>query len=329
MIRQQEPSSRSPRLSEILFEVPIRNFGSLAALPSNVQAIESVLMFATGLHAFVALVGPSGWGKSHLLEAGACRFAQDSCLLPEILSAEDWLDRDMKGDVAGPVILDNVQEALERGRTRQMLRVALERRVRRGKPTLLSFTANRPNRQIRSLLPSVREWIVSSMPAPEPAERVVVVQQMATAEGVRLSQSLIRVMAYKMKGNGRTLAGALKRLKLYGADWSVPGAFLRALGILDPFFADNSGWDLRERVLKAVECCGSMNARLSERDLAVYLMLRQAGLSELSVARFLAIEPAAAYLKASEVEAALAADPRLRTCMERSLEQVAESLGVD
>jgi hypothetical protein len=329
MIRQQENAPPSPKLSEVLFEATGRNFGTLAALPSNVEAVESVLLFATGLQSFVVLTGPSGWGKSHLLDAISYRMGQDACLPPEVLSAEDWVSRGMRSPADGPLLLDNVQDLLERGRSRQSLRLALERRVRTGRPTILSFTAARMTRSIRSMVPTAREWVFSHVPAPEAAERVLVVHQMARSEGVLLATGLARVLAYKINGNGHTYAGALKRLKLHGNDWSAQDGFLRACGILDPFFVDNSSWDLREKIVRATEGLACGKDAEERRALAIHLMLREAGLSEVSVARFLGIEPSEAYLQASLIDSMMKRGPEVASLVARCRDAVVDALLAD
>ena len=65
----------SQPISEVLLNPRPRGFDTLAVVPSNVRAVESGLLFANGLLAHVAVVGPSGWGKSHLLEAVANHIA--------------------------------------------------------------------------------------------------------------------------------------------------------------------------------------------------------------------------------------------------------------
>ena len=75
-IRGEAASASDNKLSNVLFERRVATFNSLAALPSNVEAIEAALMFSAGLNPFVAIVGPSGWGKSHLLGATSSRSPQ-------------------------------------------------------------------------------------------------------------------------------------------------------------------------------------------------------------------------------------------------------------
>lgn len=319
----------APKLSDVLFEEPSRNFGTIAALPSNVQAIEAALLFSTGLRGFLALVGPSGWGKSHVLEAAACRISQDTGVPPRVYSAIEWIHLGARADAPGSLLLDNVQDALDGARTRLLLQIALERRVRGGRPTMLSFTASKPTRQIKSLLPNLREWTVAQIPAPDPVERTLVIDQMATAEGLHLSPTLVRLMASKMKGNGRTLSGALKRLRLSGTIWTDARQILRACGTLDPFFSDNSAWDLGDRILRTAEEAEFKGLDIRSSHLAIHTMLREAGLGEAAVARCFGVQPAEVYAVAERFELIASGNEETRKLSRRFVHRVVESLSID
>jgi chromosomal replication initiator protein len=308
---------RSPRLSQVLFDFPNRNFASFAALPSNVQAIDAALLFSAGMQPLVALVGPSGWGKSHLLEAVATRLATDGSAVPQLLTATEWALGTVRSEPTQPLLLDNAQDALEQSRTRQAMRLALERRVRAARPTLLCFTAGKASRMIRSLLPQPRSWTVASIGFPEPMERVLVIEQMARVEGLQLSHQLIKIVAFRMQGNGRTLTGALKRLKLFGSLWLDPASTLRACGVLNPFLADSHEWDLGETILRASRE-GAPEPKFAQ-DIALYLMLRYASLAEPDAARYAGVEPREAYSRATALERATATDPELRTAIHRAI----------
>lgn len=325
-----ERARPAPKLSEVLFEEPSRNFATVAALPSNVQAIEAALLFSTGLQTFLALVGPSGWGKSHVLEAVAWRIGQDTGLPPRIHSAIEWIQMGARADLPGALLLDNVQDAIEGSRNRLLLQIALERRVRSGRATLLSFTSSKVTRKIRSFLPSSRDWTIGFMPAPDPVERMVLIDTMALAEGLHISQTLVKMLATRMKGNGRTLAGALKRLRLSGAVWTDDRQILRACGALDPFFSDNSSWDLGERILRTAEEPEFQGRSVEPGDLVLHGMLRTAGLSEACVARTMGIPPAEAYSRAEKFAMRLAAgDDDARNLSNRFVERIVESLSLD
>lgn len=67
-----------------------------------------------------------------------------------------------------------------------------------------------------------------------------------------------------------------------------------ALGLLDRFFADDSGWDLKERVQIAIEKTAVHFPSLETRQLCCFALIEIAGLSELDVARFCEVGPAKA-----------------------------------
>ncbi len=316
----------APRLSEVLFTKGHRTFGSMAALPSNVDAIESSLLFATGMTTFAAIVGPSGWGKTHLIQAACNRIGQDHGVIPEPLATLDYLANPPRFDSHAPLILDDAQESLSRPRMRMILRLNLERRVRGGRPTMLAFTATKVTRQIRALLPSAHDWSISALASAQPAERIPLIHHMASAEGLTLSPCLVNMIAFQMHGNGRTLSGALKRLKLSGSEWVDSVSILRACGLLDPFFSDNSSWDLRLRILKSTEFHRGKLGTLNPPDLALYTMLSICGLSEASAARALGIEPAEAYGRCARFHDRMVAHPDERKVVQQFAELVVEKL---
>ncbi len=317
-----------PNASEMLFATKLRSLRSFAALPSNVHAVESALLFANGLQPFVSIVGPSGWGKTHLLDAAAeqCAAGIRAARTP-IHCATSWSAEPHHASCVEPLILDNVQDALSKPRRRIQLRIALERRMRAGWPTLLAVTADACDRRLRATLPSVREWILAEISPPTTSERILVVGQIAESERLVLGDSLRRILATRLQGNGRTIVGALKRLKLHGADWTSPQAVLRACGVLNPFFAANANWDLREHLYEVANGLSSEElAGFRASDLAVYGMLRVALLSEADVARFFKSEPAQVYLLASKVEQSLVESESKGEHGRRFVERAVETL---
>lgn len=321
-----EPPVTSPRLSDVLFLNSTHDFASLAGVPSNVDAVEAALTFAGGVSPFAALVGPTGWGKTHLMEAVAGHVQkEEGCVVP-IHNAMEWAITPHGVHSREPLLLDNVQDALVRPKVRQGIRSALEKRVRAGLPTMLSFTANRPTRPLKSLLPSCQDWIVANIKAPDPRERMVVISQISSAEGVAISQGLARLLAYKMRGNGRTLVGALKRIRLYGSTWLDSRATLKACGILDPFFVDNSGWDLKEQIYRISQQGDFKHGRANAADMAIFTMLREACLSEIDIAHFLGIEPSGVYQRSAKFEGQASLSEPVRAELNTFIEAIVDSL---
>lgn len=218
------------------------------------------------------------------------------------MDASEWVHSPAPRDPSEPVILDNVQDAFERARLRLQLRLSLERRVRAGRPTLLSFTAPKPTRVIRSFLPSSKSWIISPVNAPDENERELLVRQMAADEGLKLSDCLVWLMSHRMNGNGCSLMGAFKRLALHNSQWTDPNMTLRACGLLDPCFRDCPSWDLRDHILTCAEEFVSDNMLVPRPVLAVFTMLRIAMLAEADVADYFEANQAALYRQAIDFE---------------------------
>jgi energy-coupling factor transporter ATP-binding protein EcfA2 len=295
--------STTPRLRKFKEEAPQKqqNFDSFAVFTSNAQAVECAHLFAAGGAPFVAFVGPSGCGKSHILKATSHRMKSEFLSDVNVIDASCWaLGR--RRDGGSPLILDNVQEAVHQSRVNIQLGLALQRRVRSGRPTLLSFTAPKNSRTIKGFLPNSKDWVVCSVKPPEAAERQQLVKLWAKSEGLVLSESLAWLLSHRMKGNSPALLGALKRLRLYQSQWTDPSMTLRACGMLNMFFADDSGWDLREHLfVSANEYCHN-HSQLCPKDLAIFALRRLGDISEVEVARFFEIEPAAAHAIAIQFE---------------------------
>jgi hypothetical protein len=312
-----------PSLSDVLFDAGTRDFRSFATVPSNVEAAEAAVHFSRKLVPFVALIGPSGWGKTHLLESALSGFQPRERLR---VSAADWL-RDAGRENPYALALDDVQEVLAKTRSRIHLRLALERRLRAGKPTILALSSDQTGRSLRTFLPSLNEWILARIETPDPEEREMVLRHLAAQDGLNLSPVLPRVLARRVVGNGRSLSGALKRLRLYGKDWETPDAALRACGLLQPFFGDDDACSLQDQIM--IEAQRTEQKRYSAGEVAAYMMQRVAGLSEADASRFLEIRPSDAYTAAARVAAGTCADPELaeelRIAVERVLDRLADS----
>lgn len=302
-------------------------FESIAPLRSNIRAIESGVRFAGGVNRFVAIHGPSGSGKTHILSAAAKRLRSEIGAHVPVLSAADWLADARLRAMGGPLILDNAQDLVNKTRSRCQLQLALERRVRAGKSTLLAFTEPRVTRAMRQSLPTFREWVVAEIAEPSAAERARIVRKMSESLGIALDDDLVRILACRMAGSSTALKGALTRLSLQSADWVGSLATVRACGVLDLFFASNPEWDLREHVSDCARLLPAEDmAHVSPFDLAVYTMLRIALLPEDRVAKFFRIEPAKAYGYAGRFEERVLSCSAVAGVASRFLDRLAAQL---
>ncbi len=316
----------APRLSDVLFDKVEKRFGTMAGLPSNIEALDAGLQFAVGINPFVAIFGPSGWGKTHLLESVASHMNREFGTRAQIISAFDWIEGRHTADPQTPLLLDDAHEALARTRSRIQLRLGLERRVRIGRPTLLVATGERMTRQIQSFLPSRREWKLNEIGQPSAAERKVIIEKMARAENLKVASALATLLASRMRGNGNTIHGALNTLKLDGSQWIMPSEILRACGLLDRFFADNSAWDLKERIRTAAEKTALQYRDVDPIKLSCYAMIQIAQLSEIDVARFSGLEPARARARSLEFKKALLNLDSMESALNHFLYTTVESL---
>lgn len=308
-------------------------FGSIAALPSNLRAIEASLLFSGGVQPFVCIVGPSGWGKTHLLTAVAKVLQRREFSMAKVMSAYEWASGQHRWEANVPVILDDVQDAWNQVRTRQNLRLGLEKRVKSGRPTLLALTSEPPHKAHRSNLPCLREWVVGTIDEPTPSEKELVTRQIASSKRMVVAPAIVSLLAKKTKGNGRSLEGALERLKLVQSDWLENSDVLRACGILVPYFEDGQGWDVRDHVHETI-CAvhGDLGARMSTRIsamlLSIFVMLCDVGIGEEEVASYFRLSPGATYAYAQQVAATLDCDETRAlhaaclTALHRSIEQL-------
>ncbi len=303
-----------PKIAQLNHAPERDGFSSIAALPSNLKAIEASLLFCSGVQGCVAIVGPSGWGKSHLLSAAAKVIRRSQSTTVAVLPAIDWASGNCKWDINAPVILDDVQDALNQVRTRQNLRIGLERRVKSGRPTLVAHTDEHPNKGHRSVLPCIREWIVGGIEEPTSAERELVARQIASTKGMAVDGAILTLLAKKTKGNGRSLDGALERLKLVQDRWMGSEAVLKACGILGPYFGDCHGWDVRDHIHETVSSVYgkrglSMAQLTSAVKLSIYIMLADVGIGEEEVASYFRLSPGETYACAQQLASSLAVGP--------------------
>lgn len=288
------------KLSDALFRPSAVDFANFAALPSNVRAVESSLLFANGLLPFVALVGPSGWGKTHLLacvsEVSKRRFGYE----PITLSVPELQQDDPRLELPTPLLLDNGQAVLRNPRAKHRLRLALEHRIRSGKPTLIVFEQAKLSRWLKAFLPCTRLWSWSEIVEPTFSERALIVRRMAASLGVMLSDRLIWLMARYLPGNGQSLRGNLLRLSIVDSEWLTEDREHKALGLVFGAGVALEGWDLRDVIHEAVEVAARSFPEIAPNDvlnLAVYVMAHRFGIREEHVAGYFGLTTGQAYFR--------------------------------
>jgi hypothetical protein len=305
-------------------QVGVHTFSTLASLESNVDALESGLLFANGMLARAAIVGPTGCGKTHLLDAIEARARQRGNQV-ERCSFHRYLPDDVRYDVPGMLMLDDVHQILGR-RRRARLRTHLEQRVAEGKPTFLSFTGSEVTRAIHALIPSLASWRLATIEPPLPAQRVAILDQMSGARGMRLSPQLATIISHRLCGNGHTLLGALNRLKLYGEVWAGPQMTLHACGLLDPLFLDNGEWDLARNIIAIAKENRPFLRGASWQELSLYTLLHICELGEMEVARAMDLEPAAVYTRANVFRRGMSGSSESAECVSKFTELVVSKL---
>jgi len=277
---------------------------NVVRLKCNETAVELADRFSTTRSGHVAIVGPSGWGKSTLLEATASQLRESSGHPVFVVPATRWVeDKGLVGEIR-PVIVDDVQDAAKNPRSTHLLRQALESRMRQHRPTILSFTVAPGHRMRPPVWLASREWAVGTMGEPVGKDREAVVRALAQTEGVVLNDSVVRLIARHLHGNGRSVSGALQRLTLVKHRWDGIEDACRACGVLMPYLIGENGWDPRDEVHDAVSQTLAEWQRPTKRsvaDVCAYILLHEVGLSEGEVACFLGVQPARAFSMASAV----------------------------
>ncbi len=280
-------------LSEVFAYTRKPSFSTLAPLPSNVEAIEAGLLFSRHLQPFVSICGPSGVGKSEILAA-----TKAHCEDASLMSAEHYLNTRTRLSPRQPLIIDDCQELLGKPRRMVMFRSALDRRVRGGCPTMLSFTCDQAPKSGFVVIPQSKRWAKYQIEEPSFEERLQLIAHVARQEQMAISPILCQLLAKWLGGTGRGILGALHRLKLEQPNWMNSRDALRACGVLDAYFSGNPHWDLRHRVLKTACACETLFPTVDCLDMACYTLIRTGALCEHSVAQFMAETPGHCYQRA-------------------------------
>ncbi|HXH59821.1 MAG TPA: hypothetical protein VNI20_00530 [Fimbriimonadaceae bacterium] len=272
-------------------------FADFAALPSNLGAIEAGMRFAQMTTPFVAVLGASGWGKSHLLSSVYNYMVLQNLPCNAPIAGITYSSTNGRIDEDLPLLLDDVQDVWGSKRDRNALRDSLRKRVDDGKPTVVAFSDRVCTQDVREFLPRPCKWAFQSIRVPNRDEREMVVRQIADREEVALSQALARLISRHLCGNGRSIHGAVQTLRHVRSDWSQIGALCEACGLLMPYFHGEEGWDPRD-VVSDVVADLIANGRLDgvgAEQVCAYILLCDMGLNEYDVATFLGLTPNRVY----------------------------------
>lgn len=283
------------RISTVLLS-DFANTGALAALPSNSGALELADRFVRGLSEFGAVIGPSGWGKSELLQRMSESLQEQTGQPIRVLDALEWSRASSKATLEDFLLLDDMQDAVKSPRSKHQLRLRLEQRFRFKRPTFVTMVGSGHELYCDRLLGSFGNWEIEAIGSPSRSEREQIVSQIATSEKVKLSRELSHLIAAHMNGNGRSIRGALLRLKLIKGDWSRLGDLAEASGILMPYLIGEDGWDIRDVVRDAVaQTLADRHFDLTENHLCAYFLRHEIHLREQEVADFLRLTAGQVY----------------------------------
>lgn len=271
---------------------------SIAALPSNHYALALGFDFACGHRNFVGIGGPSGWGKSELL--GHVRNALERIhqIDVDVTAASEWAQTEQSATAIPFLLLDDLQDVLKSPRLRHNLRLRIEQRLRRKLPTMICTAGDFSTAiRLRVISPG-HEWQLAQILPPSPIERQCIARQIAKCEKVKLHRSIESLLATHLNGNGRSMRGAMLRLKLIRSDWRSDSDFAEACGILMPFLIGEDGWDPRDIVSDAVghvflawpEC-----PPIGKRATLAFVLNQMIRLPEEDVAQFLRISTGQVY----------------------------------
>ena len=321
----QEPVTQA-RLSSVVLPGQESGFRVIAPLQTNVRAIEAALLFATNHQPFVALTGPPGCGKTLLLGAANAYIKMHGTANVEFMSAEQFLKMEGRVGLEKTIILDDCQDVFGKPKQCLRLRLALDRRVRGNRPTLVAFSGVGRDRRINNLLPAPRKWCLESIGEPNLSERISLVHHLAKKERLVLSPVFTKIIGTKLLGNGRVIAGALQRLKLEKSEWTDSQQILKGCGLLDPYFADNSNWDIRHRITRVANESVGKDDRIDAFELSCYLMIHLAGLCEASVAQYLELDPTRCYQHAARVAKFVKNDAKIASLVHQCTESVLSRL---
>jgi chromosomal replication initiator protein len=263
---------------------------------------------------FVA--GPSGLGKTHLLQAIAHElraagrsvlYASAEAFKVEVLEAiqarrmKPVRDRYRAPDV---LLLDDLQFLLVTPKAQEELLHTFD--ILHGAGKQLVFSADRGPQALTGLNETLRSrlemGLVTELAPPDPDLRLRILQARAAQDGVNLPAAVAEMLAERLPGNPRQIVGVLVRLAAYSGLLAKPITLEFALEVaapfLDPAPATPTTPILPEAVLSLVcERMGVAQKGLRGRDksavlvrsrqVTTYLLRDLAGLSYSQISRLL------------------------------------------
>lgn len=285
------------RLSAVLCASSAMVASQFAALPSNSRAIKLAEHFVKEIHQFAAVVGPSGWGKSELLQSISRSLTEATGISVPVTHALTWANSREKACAQQFLLLDDLQDVFRHPRAKHQLKLRLHQRARFKRPTFVTMVGQSHELITQGIFACPLSWRIESINEPTCPEREFIVKQIAESERIKLSPQLTHLLATHMNGNGRSIRGALLRLRLVKTDWSALSDLGTASGILMPYLIGENGWDLRDVVRDAVHSvympcaeCG-----LTETEICAYILRNDIELREDEVAAFLRMTPGQVY----------------------------------
>ncbi len=289
-------------------------FSSFAAAPSNMGAIEVGTRFAQGTTPLVVVIGAPGWGKSHLLDSVRSYMDRRARPLNVLLSAAQYTSNPERCDDSVPLLVDDAQDVWGNMKSRQQFRRLIERRVRTKRPTFICFADSVSRLEASRFVPCTQDWAFQSIGTPSKKERDYIVRQIADTERVTLSRPIVTLFARHLCGDGRSIRGAVRTLKVVRADWSRRGDVFEACGVLNPYLEGENGWDPRDVVWEIVNAKtqGSRTYDHFAESVCCYILVSLIGMSEFDVATFLGVSPKAAYSMSVAVKEGLTSDQTAR-----------------
>ncbi len=309
------------RLSRALFTKDVTELPNFAPLPSNEQAIQVARHFVAGINPFALFIGPSGWGKTHLLNVIADAISAQVRFPARVENTKSWLSRAEHWDSPGPLLLDDSQDVFGSMRARQELRRVLERRLRSRRPTALAFNSAGARRSLRTWLPCFREWSIAQIDAPSLCERRLLVHELARLEGMTITGELEKLIACKAKGDARTLIGALRRLQVVSLSWNRPSENLRACGLLMPMLSDSMGWDIRDFAHETVTRWSATSPAAAQLGIdstswCIWAMHSLMGINEDDIASYYRRTAGSVYALSQQIESRLRSTGLRRECVD-------------